>query len=316
MTNPECDVNRIIRFLDDSFDGNETEIIQHLDVCDSCRALLDQRVASDEEWHQACTMLQPGEFDNVGSSQYAAGGVTTNAIGYAPSVTDVLDALSPTDDPHRLGRLGVYEISGVIGIGGMGVVLKAVEPALDRVVAIKVLSPNLTGNDKARRRFAREARAAAAVLHPNVIPIHSVSNDENLSYLVMAYVQGGSLQTRLDQQGPFPVEEVLRIGTQIASGLAASHSQGLVHRDIKPENVLLEGDVDRVTITDFGLARAVDDNSLTQGGHDRRNAHVHVPPSKLAVNESITLAICLVWEACFTRYAQANLLFAPTVPTV
>jgi hypothetical protein len=166
-----------------------------------------------------------------------------------------------------LGRLGGYEISGVVGTGGMGVVLKASDPSLDRVVAIKVLAPHLASSGAARKRFAREARAAAAVLHPNVIAIHSVfTDDKGLPYLVMPYVRGMSLQRRLDREGPLSLHEVLRIGAQIAAGLAAAHAQGLVHRDIKPANILLEDGIERVTITDFGLARAVDDATITHSG--------------------------------------------------
>ena len=168
--------------------------------------------------------------------------------------------------PQMLGRLGGYEVSGVVGAGGMGVVLKAIDKSLDRTVAIKVLAPHLATSGAAGKRFAREAKAAAAVLHPNVIAIHSVSNDESLPYLVMPYVRGTSLQKRLDQEGPLSLQEILRIGSQIAAGLAAAHAQGLVHRDIKPANILLEEGVERVTITDFGLARAVDDATITHSG--------------------------------------------------
>src|SRR4030095_3413235 len=139
-------------------------------------------------------------------------------------IQDVLDSLGPTDDPQMLGRLGGYEISGVVGAGGMGVVLKAIDKSLDRTVAIKVLAPHLATGGAARKRFAREAKAAAAVLHPNVIAIHSVSNDEALPYLVMPYVRGTSLQKRLDREGPLSLQEILRIGSQIAAGLAAAHA--------------------------------------------------------------------------------------------
>ena len=148
----------------------------------------------------------------------------------------------------------------------MGVVLKGIDASLDRVVAIKVMAPRLANNELARQRFAREAKAAAAVHHPNVIPIHSVYSDNKLPFFVMTYVRGESLQKRLDREGSLPLVEVLRIGSQIAAGLSAAHGQGLVHRDIKPENVLMEEGVERVTITDFGLARAVDDNTVTQQG--------------------------------------------------
>jgi serine/threonine-protein kinase len=115
-------------------------------------------------------------------------------------------------------------------------------------------------------RFAREARAAAAVVHENVVAIHAVSEANGLPYLVMPYVRGTSLQKRLDAQGPLAAPEILRIGMQVAAGITAAHAQGLVHRDIKPANILLEDGVERLTITDFGLARAADDASLTRSG--------------------------------------------------
>src|SRR5262249_59229598 len=109
-----------------------------------------------------------------------------------------------------------------------------------RYVAIKVLAPHLATSAAARARFAREARAAAAVVHENVVAIHAVSEANGLPYLIMPYVRGTSLHRRLDAQGPLAVPEILRIGIQAARGLAAAHSQGLVHRDIKPANILLE----------------------------------------------------------------------------
>jgi hypothetical protein len=177
-----------------------------------------------------------------------------------------LSFLEPCDDPTRLGRLGPYEVTDVIGRGGFGVVFKAFDPSLGRFVAIKVLAPYLASNVAARQRFAREGRAAAAVSHQHVVAIHSVNECNGLPYLVMEYVAGISLQERLDKSGPLDLKEILRIGMQTAAGLAAAHAQGLVHRDIKPANILLEHGVERVKITDFGLARAADDASLTQSG--------------------------------------------------
>ena len=112
------------------------------------------------------------------SAEFSAGGQGDRATRRPVTIQAVLDSLIPSDDPNRLGRLGGYEVSGVVGVGGMGVVLKAVDPSLDRVVAIKVMAPHLANNATARKRFSREAKAAAAVLHPNVIPIHCVSSDD------------------------------------------------------------------------------------------------------------------------------------------
>lgn len=183
-----------------------------------------------------------------------------------PSGELKLDFLTPSEKPGHLGRLGHYEVTEVIGRGGMGVVLKAFDEKLHRVVAIKVMARELATSATARKRFTREAQAAAAVRNEHVIDIHAVEEANGLPYLVMEYVSGLSLQERLDQAGPLEPQEILRIGIQVATGLAAAHLQGLVHRDIKPANILLENGVQRVKITDFGLARAADDASLSQSG--------------------------------------------------
>jgi hypothetical protein len=148
----------------------------------------------------------------------------------------------------------------------MGVVLKAYQPALQRLVAIKVLSPALAGCPTARRRFTREAKAAAAIAHDHVVAVHGVDEADGLPYLVMQYVAGESLQKRLDRGGPLELAEIVRIGKEAADGLAAAHAQGLIHRDIKPANLLLERGLAKVKITDFGLARMVDDVGLTGKG--------------------------------------------------
>jgi serine/threonine protein kinase len=180
---------------------------------------------------------------------------------------ELSDILEPPTKPGTLGRLGHYEVREVVGRGGMGIVLKAFDEKLLRVVAIKLLAPALAGSGEARKRFVREARAAASVTHDNVIGIHEVEDGGRIPYLVMQFVGGRTLQQKLDRTGPLPLKEILRIGLQIAEGLAAAHRQGLIHRDIKPANVLLENGIERVKITDFGLARAADDVSLTQSGH-------------------------------------------------
>jgi WD40 repeat protein len=177
-----------------------------------------------------------------------------------------LDFLGPSQKPGSLGRLAHYDVLAEVGQGGMGVVLKAFDEVLQRVVAIKVMAPQLATTASARKRFTREAQAGAAIRDEHVIDIHAVDVANGLPYLVMEYVNGISLQERLDQSGPLEVTEILRIGMQTAAGLAKAHAQGLIHRDIKPANILLENGVQRVKITDFGLARAVDDASLTQSG--------------------------------------------------
>jgi serine/threonine protein kinase len=198
--------------------------------------------------------------------QLAAAGPPRGRHDPAATQAEALDFLQPADKPGSLGRLGHYEVQGVVGHGGMGVVLKAFDDKLHRVVAIKVMAVELAASATARLRFIREARAAAAVCHEHVVTIHAVEEDHRPPYLVMQFVEGVSLQEKLDRGGPLGVKEILRIGTQIAEGLAAAHKHGLVHRDVKPANILLENGVERVKITDFGLARAADDARLTQSG--------------------------------------------------
>ena len=177
-----------------------------------------------------------------------------------------LHFLQPSSRPGSMGRLGHYEVLEVLGRGGFGIVVKALDERLQRVVAIKLMSAQLAATSPARKRFLREARSSASVRHEHVVAIHDIA-EQPIPYLVMEYIAGETLQQKLDRIGPLEVAEVLRLGKQIADGLAAAHAMGLIHRDIKPSNILLESGVEqRVKITDFGLARAADDASLTQSG--------------------------------------------------
>jgi serine/threonine-protein kinase len=177
-----------------------------------------------------------------------------------------LAMLEPPIHPGMLGRIDEYDIEEKIGHGGMGVVFRGFDRSLNRPVAIKVMAPHLGANGVARKRFAREAKAAAAVVHPSVVPIYRVNSNEERPYIAMAFVDGHSLQDCVSSDGPLETREIVRISMQVADGLAAAHRQGLVHRDVKPANILMEKDVNRVMITDFGLARAIDDVAMTQSG--------------------------------------------------
>ena len=145
-----------------------------------------------------------------------------------------LSFLGPPSEPGSLGRLDHYEVLEVVGSGGMGVVLRARDTKLLRVVALKVLAVPLAASGTARQRFAREARAAAAIRDDHVIAIHAVEDHGPVPYLVMEFIDGQSLEALLRRGGPLEVKDILRIGVQAASGLAAAHKQGLVHRDVKP----------------------------------------------------------------------------------
>ncbi len=240
------------------------ELSQHLSSCTRCQGKMEQMAAPSDWWEEASTVLgQPDEHRStivisLESSLAPDAEVQPEEIS--------LEFLQPPSHPEMLGRLGRYEVERVIGAGGMGVVLKAFDTELNRPVAIKVLAPHLSHSGAARRRFSREAQAAAAIVHENVIPIYDVQDTSELPYLVMQYVPGESLQARVDRDGPLSTEEMLRISAQVAAGLAAAHEQGLVHRDVKPANILLQEAIDRVLISDFGLARTADDASLTRTG--------------------------------------------------
>lgn len=243
-----------ILYLDDALSPADEGVVEaHLTGCSVCRAVLSESAGSDADWTMAVAALRNDELD-CDSSQSV------------PPLNWALSLLGPTDDPRMLGRIGPFEVGGCIGIGGMGVVFKARDPALDRYVAVKLLSPQLAASDHARKRFAREARAAAAVLHDNIIAIYQVAEHNGLPYLVMPYVPGPSLEQRLQRRGPMAPVEALRVARQVAAGLQAAHAEGLIHRDIKPANILLSGDTERAVITDFGLARAADDATLTRSG--------------------------------------------------
>src|SRR5262245_55497249 len=156
-----------------------------------------------------------------------------------PEGADALTFLAAPGRPDSLGLIGHYEVLAVLGHGGFGIVLRAFDEVLQRVVAVKVLAAQLAATSPARKRFLREARSSAQVRHENVVQVYAIE-EEPLPYLVMEFIPGETLQQRLDRTGPLDVPEVLRIGRQIAEGLAAAHVTGLIHRDVKPANVLIE----------------------------------------------------------------------------
>lgn len=262
---------RLSQLIQDQVDDHERTLLEsHVETCEVCQRTLDMLVDEDGSTDRLRSYLRQSRPVADPVLRDVMNQIHSTTCGTNPQESIQLhdfavDYLHPTDDPNGLGRLGPYEIIEVIGSGGMGIVLKGFDAKLNRVVAIKVLTPAFALNSTARKRFLREAQAAAAVSHPNVVAIHSVDEDR-LPYLVMEFVDGPSLQERLDYDGFLGLNQILRIGVQVASGLSAAHAQGLVHRDIKPGNILLEKGVERVKITDFGLARAADDASVTKEG--------------------------------------------------
>jgi serine/threonine protein kinase/WD40 repeat protein/HEAT repeat protein len=255
----ECSIAELELALAGDLPADREEWLQrHVEHCEACSSALE-KLAGGKAWSdEAAALLANDEFDEL-----------DEALPSREEWSDIdftVEHLDPCDEPGTLGRLGGYDVLAVIGRGGMGVVLKGYERELKRCVAIKVLAPHLAQSSLAKKRFTREAQAAAAVVHPNVLAIHSVQSGRRLPFLVMPLVAGESLAQRLTAQGRLELKETLRIGMQAAAGLAAAHEQGIVHRDVKPANILLEKGVERAVLTDFGLARAADDVSMTRCG--------------------------------------------------
>ncbi|HEV8355379.1 MAG TPA: serine/threonine-protein kinase [Gemmatimonadales bacterium] len=162
--------------------------------------------------------------------------------------------------------VGRYSLERELGRGGMGVVYLAREVALDRLVAIKLLPPALAREPGLRERFVREARTAAQLSQPNIVPIHTVDHIAGFVFFVMAYIEGETLGARVRARGPLPPDQAARILREIAWALGYAHAQGVIHRDLKPDNIILERATGRAVLTDFGIARRLETSGLTAGG--------------------------------------------------
>lgn len=264
------------QLLDGSLaDARQRECTDHLEACPGCQHRLEEIATEGTNLSRVVEHLDRAEPMATSAYWPALQAVSAEmppvAVAAPPPVPRkgiALDFLQPPTDTAYLGRLGHFDVMRVIGRGGMGIVLEAFDTRLQRHVALKVLAPELLGDETARQRFCREARAAASVSHENVVAVHQVEKlaPDGLAYLVMQLVAGESLEERLAREKRLPLREIVRIGMQAAHGLAAAHAQGLIHRDIKPGNILLEPPQDRVKLTDFGLARAADSVKLTATG--------------------------------------------------
>jgi len=272
MTTPCLKPEQIQALLDGSLaDADQPPLADHLEHCEACRRRLEE-LAGPADWMPDPTKrADEDSTQSTTAMQHAMERLRASDPARQPeqkttAAEETVDFLGPNDKPGYIGTFGPYDVIEVVGQGGAGVVLKVRDPSLHRVVAIKVLLPRLATNAMARERFVREARAAAAISHDHVVTIHAVDEVDGLPYLMMQFVSGRSLQQRLDQTGPLRPAEILRIGMQTASGLAAAHALGLVHRDVKPANILLENGIERAMLTDFGLAKAAHDVAITQSG--------------------------------------------------
>lgn len=275
----DCPTDEQLRELIEETLSDEAQaaLVDHLDRCPDCRGRLEDTAGRAELWTAvACSLRQPEsvsspELERVTATMRSAQCDTLPEPRPAGRLeaeddTPVFDFLAPSENRDHLGRLGHYEVVELLGQGGMGSVFKAYDTSLSRTVALKVLLTPLAQDEKARERLRREARAAASVHSEHVVAIYAVEDTAPMPYLVMQYVEGTSLHDRLIQDARPSWEEIVRMGAEIADGLEAAHATGLVHRDVKPSNVLLERRTGRVKITDFGLARTINDAHLTQTG--------------------------------------------------
>jgi eukaryotic-like serine/threonine-protein kinase len=262
-----CPRDDAVKFLAGALTSTEeSRFVEHLEDCSDCRELVEEGSGSDQDWQWARELLSISQ--NPAPASPGTDEPAPEDTGLFPPLVDrsALSFLAPADDPAMIGRVGRYEISGFLGRGSAGIVLKGFDRALNRNVAIKVLDPAIAGSGSARQRFAREARAMAVISHERVVPVYGVDDHAGLPYFVMEYVAGGSLEGRLKREGSLDVVSIVRIALQVAEALAEAHRHGLVHRDIKPANILIDCGTDKVRVADFGLARVANDASCTHSG--------------------------------------------------
>jgi serine/threonine protein kinase len=250
---------------------------KHLLGCDQCAARVHSLAKEDTLVEALRTARTPavdepkpekvqGLIERLKALRLSEGG-STQALPAAEESSNPHEFLAPAQGPDEIGRLGDYRVLKVLGTGGMGMVYLAQDTRLDREVALKVMKPSVAANPQAKQRFLREAKACAALRHDHIITIYQVGEDRGVPFLAMEFLEGMPLDQWLSSGRKLTIPQILRIGREIAKGLAAAHEKGLIHRDIKPGNVWLDKHSGRVKILDFGLARtAKEDVNITQSG--------------------------------------------------
>lgn len=211
---------------------------------------------------------------------------------------------------------GEYSLERELGRGGMGIVYLAREVQLDRLVAIKVLPEALAARPEVRERFLREARMAASLSHPHIVPIYRVGEASGFVFFVMAYVNGETLGDRLRSRGPLNPTAATRLLREVAWALSYAHGRGIVHRDVKPDNILIEAETGRALVSDFGIARGAEENAISDPGRVMGTAHFMSPEQ--ASNEALDGRSDLYSLGVVAYLALSGKLpfDAPTVPAL
>jgi eukaryotic-like serine/threonine-protein kinase len=272
-----CNHEQIEQFWEDALPPEQLPALEkHLSVCEQCQGVFDSKCSHYADISTAALWLKElGEKESwlgeqkVESQQETGSNATIRERRTLQSeaIADIAKRMfDRSENPSLLGTLDEYDVVEPLGAGGMGIVFKGYDRELQRFVAIKLLAPSVSLIGSAKQRFVREAQSAASIVSPFVVPIHAVASHGEIPYLVMSYVPGINLQELIEESGALTPLQTVRIARQVALGLAAAHERGLIHRDIKPGNILIERNGQRAVLTDFGLAQAADDASLTHSG--------------------------------------------------
>ncbi len=208
--------------------------------------------------------------------------------------------------PMQVGDVfaGTYRLEAELARGGMGVVYRAIDLDLNRLVALKVMSPSLSGDEQYRERFRREAALAASIEHPHVVPVFHRAEFEGVLYVVMRLVDGTDLGVLLDRERRLDPGRTGRLMAQVAAALDAAHARGLVHRDVKPANILLEGQ-DRALLTDFGLAKQVTGGDALTASNVMLGTAAYLAPEQ-ALGGPLTAACDVYALACVTYHCLSG----------
>lgn len=277
----ECPTSqRLLRFAVGALDDAGTEQLgRHLEQCARCTEALDKLRATDPLL-EALRSPSPAErpllepaLQNLLDELKGRPGIVTAV----PNTDEGFDSgtfaapdllfLDPPQAPGELGRLAHFRVLEILGQGGMGLVFRAQDEQLHRQVALKVVRPEIARQPLAAQRFLREARLAASLKSDHIVTIHHVGKANGIPFLAMQLLEGESVEHWLLRHGRVAIADALRVGREIAQGLADAHAQGIIHRDIKPANIWLEAPQGRVKILDFGLARSFADGTrLTHSG--------------------------------------------------